>query len=124
VPVAPLWVYAPGPVLLAIGAFLMQFFVQGAWGIVPVHLNELSPDEVRSTFPGFAYQLGNLLASGNATIQSGLAAHWNGDYAYALLIVAGIVAVVVAVLAGLGYEKKDVRFGSEDAGEPHRAVRA
>ncbi len=63
-PVAPLWAYAPGPVLLAIGAFLMQFFVQGAWGIVPVHLNELSPDEVRGTFPGFAYQLGNLLASG------------------------------------------------------------
>jgi SHS family lactate transporter-like MFS transporter len=124
VPVAPLWVYAPGPVLLAIGAFLMQFFVQGAWGIVPVHLNELSPDEVRSTFPGFAYQLGNLLASGNATIQSALAAHWSGDYAYALLIVAGIVAIVVAALAGFGYEKKDVRLGSEDAGEPHRAMRA
>ncbi len=70
IPVAPLWVYAHGPVLLAVGAFLMQFFVQGARGIVPVHLNELSPDEVRGTFPGFAYQLGNLLASGNATIQA------------------------------------------------------
>ncbi|RDJ12252.1 MFS transporter [Rhizobium grahamii] len=123
VPVAPLWVYAPGPVLLAIGAFLMQFFVQGAWGIVPVHLNELSPDEVRGTFPGFAYQLGNLLASGNATLQAGLAERWDGDYAYALLMVAAIVAIVVALLAGFGYEKKDVRFGTEEAEEPH-GVRA
>ena len=118
IPIAPLWVYAQGPVLLAIGAFLMQFFVQGAWGIVPVHLNELSPDEIRGTFPGFAYQLGNLLASGNATIQAGLAAHWNGDYAFALLIVAVIVAVVVAVFAGFGFEKKDIRFGETGVEEP------
>lgn len=118
IPIAPLWTYAPGPVLLAAGAFLMQFFVQGAWGIVPVHLNELSPDEVRGTFPGFAYQLGNLLASGNATMQAGLAARWNGDYAFALLIVAAVVALVVAVLAGFGYEKKDVGFGTEEAAEP------
>ncbi|WP_416066473.1 MFS transporter [Rhizobium sp. ZK1] len=122
VPVAPLWAYAPGPVLLAIGAFLMQFFVQGAWGIVPVHLNELSPDEVRGTFPGFAYQLGNLLASGNATMQAGLAAHWNGDYAGALVIVAVVVAIAVAVLSGLGYEKKDVLFGTEEAEAPRGAI--
>ncbi|CAN7312219.1 MFS transporter [Rhizobium rhizogenes] len=118
IPIAPLWVYAHGPVMLAIGAFLMQFFVQGAWGIVPVHLNELSPDEIRGTFPGFAYQLGNLLASGNASIQAGLAAHWNGDYAFALLIVAVIVAAVVAVLAGFGFEKKDIRFGETGVEEP------
>ncbi|EJK82077.1 MFS transporter [Rhizobium rhizogenes] len=117
IPIAPLWVYAHGPVMLAIGAFLMQFFVQGAWGIVPVHLNELSPDEIRGTFPGFAYQLGNLLASGNASIQAGLAVHWNGDYAFALLIVAVIVAAVVAVLAGFGFEKKDIRFGGKGVEE-------
>jgi len=110
IPIAPLWTYAQGPVLLAIGAFLMQFFVQGAWGVVPAHLNELSPDEIRGTFPGFAYQLGNLLASGNATLQAGLAAHWNGDYAFALLLVAVIVAAAVAVLAGFGYEKKNATF--------------
>jgi SHS family lactate transporter-like MFS transporter len=110
IPIAPLWVYASGPVLLAIGAFLMQFFVQGAWGVVPAHLNELSPDEVRGTFPGVAYQLGNLLASGNATLQAGLAARWNGDYAFALLIVALIVAAAVALLAGFGYEKKGTSF--------------
>ncbi|MFS8050825.1 MFS transporter [Rhizobium sp. BR 314] len=116
IPAAPLWVYGHGPVMLAIGAFLMQLFVQGAWGIIPVHLNELSPDEVRGTFPGFAYQLGNLLASGNASIQAGLAKRWGGDYALALLVVACIVAVVVAIFAGFGFEKKGVRFGSKSAG--------
>ena len=110
IPIAPLWTYATGPVLLAVGAFLMQFFVQGAWGVVPAHLNELSPDEVRGTFPGFAYQLGNLLSSGNATIQAGLAEHWNGDYALALMLTAIIVAAAVALLAGFGYEKKDASF--------------
>jgi len=122
IPAAPLWVYGHGPVMLAIGAFLMQLFVQGAWGIVPVHLNELSPDEVRGTFPGFAYQLGNLLASGNASIQAGLAKRWGGDYALALLLVACIVAVVVAVFAGFGFEKKGVRFGDKSADPADRAV--
>ncbi|MDL2397735.1 MFS transporter [Rhizobium mayense] len=122
IPAAPLWVYAPGPVLLAVGAFLMQFFVQGAWGIVPVHLNELSPDEVRGTFPGFSYQLGNLLASGNATIQAGLAARWNGDYAFALLIVLVIVAAVVALFSGFGFEKKDIRFGGKGTEESRGAM--
>ncbi|OHV84710.1 MFS transporter [Rhizobium sp. LCM 4573] len=120
-PIAPLWTYAHGPVLLAAGAFLMQFFVQGAWGVVPAHLNELSPDEVRGTFPGFAYQLGNLLASGNATIQAGLAEHWNGDYALALMIVAIIVAAAVALLAGFGYEKKDASFALAPQGGTARA---
>lgn len=122
IPAAPLWVYGHGPVMLAIGAFLMQLFVQGAWGIVPVHLNELSPDEVRGTFPGFAYQLGNLLASGNASIQAGLAKRWGGDYALALLVVACIVAVVVAVFAGFGFEKKGVRFGGKSVDPADRAV--
>ena len=116
IPIAPLWTLASGPVMLAIGAFLMQFFVQGAWGVVPAHLNELSPDEIRGTFPGFAYQLGNLLASGNATLQAGLAARWGGDYAMALLIVAVIVAAAVAILAGFGFEKKGARFGEDDGG--------
>ncbi len=124
IPVAPLWVWGQGPVMLAIGAFLMQLFVQGAWGIIPVHLNELSPDEVRGTFPGFAYQLGNLLASGNASIQAGLAKQWNGDYALALLIVACIVAVVVAVFAGFGFEKKGIRFGGKDESQADSAIRA
>src|SRR5262249_37106287 len=110
-PVIPLWAYAATPVLLAVGAFLMQVLVQGAWGIIPAHLNELSPEEVRGTFPGFTYQLGNLLASGNATIQAGLAQSYGGDYAFALALVAGIVAVAVALLAGFGVEARGVKFG-------------
>ena len=59
----PLWIFAPSTALLIVGGFLMQFMVQGAWGVVPVHLNELSPAEFRGTFPGLAYQLGNCAAA-------------------------------------------------------------
>jgi SHS family lactate transporter-like MFS transporter len=109
-PVIPLWAFADSPVWLAIGAFLMQFAVQGAWGIVPVHLNELSPDTARATFPGFVYQLGNLLASVNATVQAGLAAHFGGDYGLALAIVVGTVAIIIAGLTAVGTEAKGVVF--------------
>src|ERR1700683_2333620 len=61
--VLPLWAFAATAVWLAVGAFLMQITVQGAWGVIPVHLNELSPDDARGTFPGFVYQLGNLIVS-------------------------------------------------------------
>lgn len=119
-PVIPLWVFSTEPFWLAVGAFLIQFAVQGAWGVVPVHLNELSPDEVRGTFPGFAYQLGNLIASVNATLQASIAAALpvagtvapgNGNYAIALALTAGLVAVIVAVLAILGPEARGIRFG-------------
>jgi len=114
-PVIPLWAFADSPVLLAIGAFLMQFAVQGAWGVVPVHLNELSPDTARATFPGFVYQLGNLLASVNATVQAGLAAHFGGDYGLALAIVVGTVAIVIAGLTAAGTESKGIVFGKAEA---------
>ncbi|GLQ56194.1 MFS transporter [Devosia nitrariae] len=117
-PVIPLWVYSSGPVLLAIGAFLMQFAVQGAWGIIPAHLNELSPDEIRGTFPGFTYQLGNLLASANVTLQAGLAEHYGNNYALALAVVVAIVAVAVALLAGFGVEAKGIAFGRGKGGGP------
>jgi len=109
-PVIPLWALSATPVLLAVGAFLMQFFVQGAWGIVPVHLNELSPDTARATFPGFVYQLGNLLASVNATLQAGLAVQFGGNYGLALATVAGVVAIVIAVLTMMGTEAKGIAF--------------
>ncbi len=109
-PVIPLWAFADSPALLAIGAFLMQFTVQGAWGVVPVHLNELSPDTARGTFPGFVYQLGNLLASVNATVQAGIAAHFGGNYGLALAVVAGSVAIVIAVLTAVGTEAKGIVF--------------
>ncbi|WGJ14093.1 MFS transporter [Methylocapsa sp. D3K7] len=108
--IIPLWAYGTSPVTLATGAFLMQFAVQGAWGIVPVHLNELSPHEIRGTFPGFAYQTGNLLASANATIQASVAHANGGNYAFALALVAAIVAVVLAALTALGIEARGVKF--------------
>ena len=111
-PVLPLWAFSASPVLLAIGAFLMQVMVQGAWGVIPAHLNELSPDEARGTFPGLVYQLGNLLASANATIQAGIAVHFGGNYGLALALVAGSVAVIIAVLTSLGVEAKGVAFGA------------
>jgi MFS transporter, SHS family, lactate transporter len=111
-PIIPLWAFSVTPVLLGLGAFLMQVAVQGAWGVVPVHLNELSPDEVRGTFPGFAYQLGNLLASGNAALQAGFAASHGGNYAYALAVVAACAAVVIAALTYFGPERHGVMFGT------------
>ena len=107
-PVLPLWAFSSGPVLLALGAFLMQISVQGAWGVIPVHLNEISPDEVRATFPGLVYQLGNLFASVNATLQASLAESRGGDYASAMAIVAGTVAVVIAVLILFSRERRGI----------------
>ncbi len=110
--VLPLWAFSTTAVWLAVGAFLMQVMVQGAWGVIPVHLNELSPDDARGTFPGFTYQLGNLIASVNATLQAGIAVHYGNDYAFALALVAGIVAVVIVILAAIGVEAKGVAFGT------------
>jgi MFS transporter, SHS family, lactate transporter len=80
--------------------------------VIPVHLNELSPDEARGTFPGFTYQLGNLIASVNATLQAGIAVHYGNDYALALAVIAGTVAVAIIALAALGIEAKGVKFGT------------
>jgi SHS family lactate transporter-like MFS transporter len=110
-PVLPLWAFSTSPVWLAVGAFLMQVMVQGAWGVIPAHLNELSPDEARGTFPGFVYQLGNLIASVNATLQAGIATRYGGNYGFALAAVAGTVAILIAILTALGAEAKDVVFG-------------
>jgi MFS transporter, SHS family, lactate transporter len=110
-PVLPLWAFSTSVIWLAVGAFLMQVVVQGAWGVIPAHLNELSPDEARGTFPGFTYQLGNLIASVNATMQAEIANHYGGDYGLALAIVAGVVAIVIAILTAVGTEAKGVQFG-------------
>jgi SHS family lactate transporter-like MFS transporter len=75
-------------------------------------LNELSPPEVRGTFPGFVYQLGNLLASVNATIQAGYATANGNDYSTALAIVAGCAAIAIALLVGFGIERKGVHLGT------------
>jgi len=109
IPVIPLWTYGGSLVLLGLGAFLIQVMVQGAWGVVPTHLNELSPDAVRGTLPGFAYQMGNLLAAGTATVQSWLAAQGVGLQLVMSLWIAA-VAVLLALLVWLGPEAKGVRF--------------
>ncbi len=107
-PVLPLWAFSSGAVLLAVGAFLMQISVQGAWGVIPVHLNEISPDEVRATFPGLVYQLGNLIASVNATMQATVAVSSGNNYAFALAIVAGIASVVIAIFILFGPERRGI----------------
>ena len=96
----------------------MQFMVQSAWGVVPVHLNELSPPEMRGTFPGFVYQLGNLLASVNATLQSGYAVAHGNNYGTALAMVAAGAAVAIALLVAFGAERKGVHLGTEGGEAP------
>ncbi len=113
-PALPFWAYGSTPLILAAGAFLMQFAVQGAWGVVPVYLNELSPDEVRGTFPGFAYQIGNLIAAVNGPLQSGIAKANGGDYAFGLALVVGTVAVLLVVLSLLGPEAHGVAFAGAE----------
>jgi MFS transporter, SHS family, lactate transporter len=111
----PLWVFSPGLWLLVVGGFAMQFMVQGAWGIVPVHLNELSPGEVRGTFPGFAYQLGNLLAANTAYVEAKLANHLRDasghpDYAKALAVFAFVIFLALILLAAIGREERGKEF--------------
>jgi MFS transporter, SHS family, lactate transporter len=107
IPIIPLWAFSHTAPILALGGFLMQFMVQGAWGVIPAHLNELSPPAVRGTFPGFAYQLGNLLSSRNAVIQSKMAEqHYFGNYAPVLAWTVVIVATLVAIVTLGGKEAK------------------
>jgi SHS family lactate transporter-like MFS transporter len=107
-PALPLWAFSTTPVMLAAGAFVMQIAVQGAWGVVPAHLNELSPGAVRATLPAFVYQAGNFLASYNGPFQAKLAEANGGNYAYALALVGGVVAVALIVV---------IRFSPEKRGE-------
>ncbi len=111
----PAWVFSPSFSLLVIGGFAMQFMVQGAWGIVPVHLNELSPGELRGTFPGIAYQLGNLFAANTAVVEARLADHFRDasghpDYAKALALFSLIIFVALIVLAAIGREERGKEF--------------
>ncbi len=107
IPMIPLWVYPHSSTMLALGSFLMQFMVQGAWGVIPAHLNELSPPAVRGTFPGFAYQIGNLLASRNSVIQAKVAErYFGGNYAPVLAWTALLVAALVVIVTISGREAK------------------
>jgi SHS family lactate transporter-like MFS transporter len=107
IPVIPLWAYSHTVPMLALGGFVMQFMVQGAWGVIPAHLNELSPPAVRGTFPGFAYQLGNFFSSWNGVKQARLAEQrFGGIFAPVMAWTVLIVATLVAVVTWCGRERK------------------
>ena len=112
-PMIPLWAYSHSVALIALGGFLMQFMVQGAWGIIPAHLNELSPPSVRGTFPGVTYQLGNLLSSRNVVVQAKLVEQrFGGRYPPVLAGTVVIVASLVALVTLLGKEAKGADLSS------------
>jgi SHS family lactate transporter-like MFS transporter len=98
--VVPLWAYAPSEGLLVAGAFLMQFFVQGAWGVIPAHLSELAPNEIRGFLPGFSYQCGVLLASSVVFLEALFAQHVSYAAAMALTATAVFAMAIAATLAG------------------------
>jgi SHS family lactate transporter-like MFS transporter len=113
IPVIPLWAYSRTVPTLALGGFLMQFMVQGAWGVIPAHLNELSPASVRGTLPGFAYQLGNLLSSRNAVIQARVAEiRYAGSYSPVLAWTVVIVATLVGIVTISGKERRGTDMSS------------
>jgi len=110
-PVIPFWAFAAGPVSIAIAAFALQIFVQGAWGVVPAHLNELSPPEIRATFPGVTYQLGNLIASTIPFIQTSTAdAFFGGALNWPLALTVGPAALLLTALVRSGPEASATRM--------------
>ncbi|MEU6561118.1 MFS transporter [Nocardia nova] len=109
-PIVPLFAYSTTAAMLCLGSFLMQLMVQGAWGVIPAHLTELSPDSIRGFYPGVTYQLGNLLASLNLPIQERVAE--SHGYPFALTVTIVPVLIVVALLTLIGKEAKGIRFGT------------
>ncbi len=107
----PAWIAAPNFGVILIGAFLMQFMVQGAWGVIPAHINELSPDTLRGFFPGFAYQLGVVFAASSAHMEAIMAKHLS--YGHAMGIFAAIVLAAGAIVIAVGPEAHGIRFGRE-----------
>jgi SHS family lactate transporter-like MFS transporter len=108
--IIPLWAYAPSQALLITGAFLMQFMVQGAWGVIPAHLAELSPDSVRALLPGLAYQSAALISSFSQYIEASYAQ--KTSYSTALALTAIVVCVVASFMAWVGRERHGQRFGA------------
>lgn len=97
----PAWILPKGEASLSASGFFMQFFVQGAWGVIPIHLNELSPPAFRSSFPGITYQIGNMISSPSAQIVNAIAEKTfvtlsNGDKVEAYGPVMGIATAIIA----------------------------
>jgi MFS transporter, SHS family, lactate transporter len=112
-PIVPLFAYSRSAAMLCLGSFLMQLFVQGAWGVIPAHLTEMSPDAIRGLYPGVTYQLGNLLAAFNLPIQERLAESHGYPFALAATIVPVLIAV--AVLTLIGKDATGIRFGTTES---------
>jgi MFS transporter, SHS family, lactate transporter len=110
-PMIYLWAFSQTAVMFAVGGFLMQFMVQGAWGIVPAHLNELSPPSVRAILPGFAYQLGNLAMAYLAPFQAGIAEARGGDFAFILSWTMAVVALALILVTAFGPEAHSRELG-------------
>ncbi len=109
----PVWVFAPPVIaLMSAGAFLMQFMVQGAWGVIPAHINELSPGPLRGFFPGFAYQIGVLIASTAPYVEARMSGHFG--YGQAMGMFAATVFIIAAMVIAAGPEAHRVAFGSSD----------
>jgi len=111
--VVPLWAFSKSAALLWTGGFLIQFMVQGAWGIIPAHISELSPDSVRGFLPGFAYQCGVLIAGTAPWIQTTLAERAGGSYAKVMAVTAFTVFSLAALVTALGRERRGHAFGSD-----------
>ena len=111
-PIVPLFAYSRTAAMLCLGSFLMQVCVQGAWGVIPAHLTEMSPDAIRGLYPGVTYQLGNLLAAFNLPIQERLAESHGYPFALAATIVPVLIAV--ATLTFIGKDATGVRFGTAE----------
>lgn len=111
-PIVPLFAYSRSAAMLCLGAFLMQICVQGAWGVIPAHLTEMSPDAIRGLYPGVTYQLGNLLAAFNLPIQEHLAESHGYPFALAATIVP--VLTMVALLTFIGKDATGIRFGTAE----------
>jgi SHS family lactate transporter-like MFS transporter len=120
-PIVPLFAYSQGAAMLCLGSFLMQMVVQGAWGVIPAHLSEMSPDAIRGFYPGVTYQLGNLLAALNLPIQEHLASTHGYPFALAVTIIP--VFLVVIVLSLLGKEARGIEFGGRLGTEAEPASR-
>jgi SHS family lactate transporter-like MFS transporter len=105
----PLWAFAPSLPLLVLGGFIMQFMVQGAWGVVPAHLAEMAPDSLRGSLPGLGYQCGVLLTASTPRIQATLATHYGYPHALAGTMV--VILCLAATMTLLGKEKMAAEFG-------------
>jgi SHS family lactate transporter-like MFS transporter len=112
--IIPAWAFGSSVRVLAAGAFLIQVGVQGAWGIIPAHLNELSPGAVRGLIPGLVYQLGNLVASPVNVIEDKL--HGRFGYSWALAGFEIVVIVLLVIVVSLGPESKGKSFVAQPGG--------